>query len=39
MRQDFVASYSCAPDTTMLRKDLLGEAGYGSIFNLSCAAD
>src|SRR6202035_950393 len=34
--KDFVASYSCAPDATILRKELPGEAGFGSILNLSC---
>ncbi len=35
--KDFAASYSCAPDATILRKDLSGEAGFGSILDLSCA--
>jgi hypothetical protein len=35
--KDFVASYSCAPDATILRKDLPAEAGFGSVLSLSCA--
>jgi hypothetical protein len=34
--KDFVASYSCAPDTTILRKELPAEAGFGGIVNLTC---
>jgi hypothetical protein len=34
--KDFVASFSCAPDTTILRKDLPAEAGLGSVLDLSC---
>jgi hypothetical protein len=36
--KDFVASYSCAPDTTPLEKALPAEAGRGSILNLTCAS-
>ncbi len=34
--KDFIASYSCAPDATVVRSDLPAEAGLGSILNLSC---
>jgi hypothetical protein len=35
--KDFAASYSCAPDTSILNKGLPPEAGFGSILNLNCA--
>jgi hypothetical protein len=36
--KDFVASYSCAPDATIQRKDIPAEAGFGSILRLSCTS-
>jgi peptidoglycan/LPS O-acetylase OafA/YrhL len=36
--KDFVASYSCFPDTMILRKNLPAEAGFGSVLNLRCEA-
>jgi hypothetical protein len=34
--KDFSVEYSCAPDTTLARKLLLGEAGLKSQLELSC---
>ena len=35
--KDFVASYSCAPGTAVLQKQVPAEAGFGRILSLSCA--
>jgi tetratricopeptide (TPR) repeat protein len=35
--KDFVVQYSCAPDSSLIRKELSAEAGLGSQLQLSCA--
>ena len=37
--KDFVVEYSCAPDTTRVRKDLPPEAGLGSRLDLDCSSN